>query len=87
MNDDDASNTPLDVAKLERILTWIMIGCALAGTLLYIWIDWQNKGAFSAVGWSIIAVVWFVIYRRLMHQRRTRKKQREAADRENELTD
>ena len=64
----------MDVDKLEKILTWIMVGAAALGTLWYIYIDWQSKGDISSVGWSIVAVVWFVIYRRLMHQWRTKRK-------------
>jgi len=64
----------MDIAKIEKILTWIMVGTAALGTIWYIYIDWQAKGELSAVGWSLVAVVWFVIYRRLMYQWRTKQK-------------
>lgn len=65
----------MDIAKIERILTWIMVCTAALGTIWYVYIDWQNKGELSAVGWSLVAVVWFVIYRRLFHQWRAKRKQ------------
>ena len=65
----------MDIKQIERIATWVMVACALLGTLWYIAIELQTKeGEWSAVGWSIIAVVWFVVYRRLLHQWRTRNK-------------
>ncbi len=60
--------------QIERIATIIMVVCALLGTIWYIILEWQATEDVSAIGWSIVAVVWFVIYRRLLHQWRQRRK-------------
>ena len=51
--------------KFERWTAVIMVLAAAAGTVWYIAVDWQVKGSLSAVGWSLIAFVWFVVLRRL----------------------
>ena len=56
--------------QLETWLTWIMIGTALAGTILYLRVELANSDSLSSVGWSIIIAVWFVVLRRLFHRRR-----------------
>lgn len=43
-----------------------MVVTAALGTLWYLYLELQNND-FSAVGWSVVAVVWFVVLRRLFH--------------------
>lgn len=49
-------------------LTITMVLTALAGTGWYIWLEFQTKGGMESIGWSIVAVVWFVVLRRIWHQ-------------------
>lgn len=58
---------------MDRLTIWIvalMIITAALGTGWYIWVELSTKGSVSSIGWSIIAVVWFVIIRRLIYLRR-----------------
>ena len=48
-------------------LTWIMVGTAALGTAYYFWIEYTLNGSLEGVAWSIMAVVWFVVLRRLWH--------------------
>ena len=70
----------MDIEKIEKIATSVMVGCALLGTLWYLILEWQSKEELSAIGWSVIAVVWFIVYRRLLHQWRTKRKDKREED-------
>jgi hypothetical protein len=51
------------------MLKWItitMVASAAAGTIWYVIIERQQSGSLSAVSWSILAAVWFVVLRRLL---------------------
>ncbi|MEM7801282.1 MAG: hypothetical protein AAF633_18965 [Chloroflexota bacterium] len=58
--------------RVTYLIAAAMILTAAAGTVWYILIELETKGSVSAVGWSVIAVIWFVIVRRLIHLARNR---------------
>ncbi|MFT5194002.1 MAG: hypothetical protein ACI9EW_001952 [Cellvibrionaceae bacterium] len=58
----------MEQEQLTLLMTWAMVITAAAGSGWYIWVEYQIKGNLESVGWSIVAVVWFVVLRRLWHQ-------------------
>lgn len=54
--------------QLTFWLTVTMVATAALGTGWYVWVELQTKGNVEEVGWSIVAVVWFVVLRRVWHQ-------------------
>jgi hypothetical protein len=50
----------------EKWLVVVMLSTAVLGTIWYIYLELQTQ-SISTVGWSLIAVVWFVIIRRLFY--------------------
>lgn len=60
----------MDQENLTFWVTWIMVGTAAAGTAYYFWIEYRLNGNFEGMAWSVIAVVWFVVLRRVWHQYR-----------------
>ncbi|MEM8857333.1 MAG: hypothetical protein AAGD96_03380 [Chloroflexota bacterium] len=57
----------MDQDQLRVTLTWIMVATAAAGTAWYFWIEYSTRGNLENVWWSAIAVVWFVVLRRVAH--------------------
>ena len=68
----------MEQEQLTFWMTIIMVATAVLGTGWYIWIEFQTKGNLEEVGWSIVAVVWFVVLRRVWHQ--VREKRQEEVD-------
>lgn len=60
----------MDQKQLTFTLTWVMVATAAAGTAWYFWIEYSTFGSLENVWWSVIAVVWFVVLRRVLHFRR-----------------
>ena len=58
----------MDQEQLRFWMTWTMVGTAVAGTLWYLWIEYSIKGNLEELAWSVLAVIWFVVLRRVWHQ-------------------
>lgn len=54
------------MSQLEKWVAAVMVGAAVLGTVWYIALELQTKSAGN-IGWSLIAVIWFVVLRRLVH--------------------
>lgn len=53
---------------------WVAAGMVLSaalGTLWYLYLELQTKDPASW-GWSLVAFIWFMVIRRLLHLRRGR---------------
>ncbi len=55
------------MSKFEAWALVVMVASAAAGTIWLIALDLQTRGSIAAVGWPLIAVVWFIVLRRLVH--------------------
>jgi TRAP-type uncharacterized transport system fused permease subunit len=54
------------MSSVEKWMTAVMVITAALGTLWYLLIELQTKN-MDAVGWSVVAVIWFVVLRRVVH--------------------
>lgn len=54
------------MSNLEKWVMAAMILTAALGTIWYIALELQTKN-MGAVGWSLVAVIWFVVLRRVVH--------------------
>lgn len=64
----------MDPKRLENIIIGVMVGTAALGTIYFLILEFSMQEDPSAIGWSLVAVVWFVVLRRVIYWRAGRKR-------------
>lgn len=62
------------MSNLEKWLTAVMVATAAAGTIWYMILELQTND-IGAIGWSLVAFIWFVVIRRIVHLRGRNRQQ------------
>lgn len=62
------------MSNLEKWLTAVMVVTAAAGTVWYMILELQTND-IGAIGWSLVAFIWFVVIRRIVHLRGRNRQQ------------
>ena len=56
------------MTETEKIIVGVMLTTAVLGTIWYLYLELKtNANDLSAVGWSIVVMVWFVVLRRVFY--------------------
>ncbi len=69
------------MSNLEKWLTAVMVFTAAAGTIWYMILELQTND-IGAIGWSLIAVIWFVVIRRLVYLRGRNRQRNQDSEQE-----